>query len=242
MFSKNNRQMNQQKQGEKVTRYAIKKFSFGAASVAVACGIYFANGAAVQAESQDNVTTTSLDHEVTSETSHQPAVQAASPDQAADATPASSASSDQASAPAASESSAAESSSQKEEPANKEDQAAQASSENSATPAAPAQPAATSPASSAEQPAANTEVTQPSRSRRVRRDATPTGLRDGDPNSTIAKPTLADSEKKRPADLMKQINWLDFSDPSSLTILMLMALSKSARSTKKKFRQVIGLS
>lgn len=111
MFSKNNRQMNQQKQGEKVTRYAIKKFSFGAASVAVACGIYFANGAAVQAESQDNVTTTSLDHEVASETSHQPAVQAAIPDQAADATPASSASSDQASAPAASESSAAESSS-----------------------------------------------------------------------------------------------------------------------------------
>ena len=212
MFSKNNRQMNQQKQGEKVTRYAIKKFSFGAASVAVACGIYFANGTAVQAESQDNVTTTSLDHEVASETSHQPAVQAASPDQAADATPASSASSDQASAPAASESSAAESSSQKEEPANKEDQAAQASSENSATPAAPAQPAATSPASSAEQPAANTEVTQPSRSRRVRRDATPTGLRDGDPNNTIAKPTLADSEKKRPADLVKQINWLDFGD------------------------------
>lgn len=72
MFSKNNRQMNQQKQGEKVTRYAIKKFSFGAASVAVACGIYFANGAAVQAESQDNVATTSLDHEVASETSHQP--------------------------------------------------------------------------------------------------------------------------------------------------------------------------
>ena len=212
MFSKNNRQMNQQKQGEKVTRYAIKKFSFGAASVAVACGIYFANGAAVQAESQDNVTTTSLDHEVASETSHQPAVQAASPDQAADATPASSASSDQASAPAASESSAAESSSQKEEPANKEDQAAQASSENSATPAAPAQPAATSPATSSEQPAANTEVTQPSRSRRVRRDATPTGLRDGDPNNTIAKPTLADSEKKRPADLVKQINWLDFGD------------------------------
>ncbi len=219
MFSKNNRQMNQQKQGEKVTRYAIKKFSFGAASVAVACGIYFTNGAAVQAESQDNVTTTSLDHEVASETSHQPAVQAASPDQAADATPASSASSDQASAPAASESSAAESSSQKEESANKEDQAAQASSENSATPAAPAQPAATSPASSAEQPTANTEVTQPSRSRRVRRDATPTGLRDGDPNNTIEKPTLADSEKKRPADLMKQINWLDFSDSKSLTNL-----------------------
>ena len=136
--------MNQQKQGEKVTRYAIKKFSFGAASVAVACGIYFANGAAVQAESQDNVTTTSLDHEVASETSHQPAVQAASPDQAADATPASPALSDQEKAEVASvvapESSVAESS-QKEEPAKSEGQADQASSEKPATPAVPAQPA-----------------------------------------------------------------------------------------------------
>ena len=63
-----------------------------------------------------------------------------------------------------------------------------------------------------EQPVATREATQPTRSRRVRRDATPTGLRDGDPNNTIEKPTLADSEKKRPADLVKQINWLDFGD------------------------------
>ena len=63
-----------------------------------------------------------------------------------------------------------------------------------------------------EQPVATREATQPTRSRRARRDATPTGLRDGDPNNTIEKPTLADSEKKRPADLMKQINWLDFGD------------------------------
>ncbi|MCB7053653.1 CshA/CshB family fibrillar adhesin-related protein, partial [Streptococcus gordonii] len=63
-----------------------------------------------------------------------------------------------------------------------------------------------------EQPVATREATQPTRSRRARRDATPTGLRDGDPNNTIEKPTLADSEKKRPADLVKQINWLDFGD------------------------------
>ena len=63
-----------------------------------------------------------------------------------------------------------------------------------------------------DQPVATREATQPTRSRRVRRDATPTGLRDGDPNNTIEKPTLADSEKKRPADLVKQINWLDFGD------------------------------
>ena len=46
------------------------------------------------------------------------------------------------------------------------------------------------------QPAGTTETPQPSRSRRVRRDAAPTGLRDGDPNNTIEKPTLADSEKR----------------------------------------------
>ncbi|MDS8151573.1 hypothetical protein RLH06_00330, partial [Streptococcus pneumoniae] len=33
------------------------------------------------------------------------------------------------------------------------------------------------------QPAAVAETPQPSRSRRVRRDAAPTGLRDGDPNN-----------------------------------------------------------
>ena len=86
-------------------------------------------------------------------------------------------------------------------------------------PAENANPASTEASSEAvstsratDQPVATREATQPTRSRRARRDATPTGLRDGDPNNTIEKPTLADSEKKRPADLMKQINWLDFGD------------------------------
>ena len=69
------------------------------------------------------------------------------------------------------------------------------------------------------QPAGTTETAQPSRSRRVRRDAAPTGLRDGDPNNTIEKPTLADSEKKNPTDLMKQINWLDLGDRSAISNL-----------------------
>ena len=69
------------------------------------------------------------------------------------------------------------------------------------------------------QPAGTTEPAQPSRSRRVRRDAAPTGLRDGDPNNTIEKPTLADSEKKNPTDLMKQINWLDLGDKSAISNL-----------------------
>ena len=69
------------------------------------------------------------------------------------------------------------------------------------------------------QPAGTTETPQPSRSRRVRRDAAPTGLRDSDPNNTIEKPTLADSEKKNPTDLMKQINWLDLGDRSAISNL-----------------------
>ena len=69
------------------------------------------------------------------------------------------------------------------------------------------------------QPVAVAEAAQPSRSRRVRRDAAPTGLRDGDPNNTIEKPTLADSEKKNPTDLMKQINWLDLGDKSAISNL-----------------------
>jgi len=69
------------------------------------------------------------------------------------------------------------------------------------------------------QPAAVAETPQPSRSRRVRRDAAPTGLRDGVPNNTIEKPTLADSEKKNPTELMKQINWLDLGDRSAISNL-----------------------
>ena len=69
------------------------------------------------------------------------------------------------------------------------------------------------------QPAGTTGTPQPSRSRRVRRDAAPTGLRDGDPNNTIEKPTLADSEKKNPTELMKQINWLDLGDKSAISNL-----------------------
>ena len=85
-------------------------------------------------------------------------------------------------------------------------------SENSNPASTEASSDAVSTSRTTEQPVATREATQPTRSRRARRDATPNGLRDGDPNNTIEKPTLADSEKKRPADLVKQINWLDFGD------------------------------
>jgi len=50
--------MNDQRKGEKITRYGIKKYSFGAASVAVAFGIYFANGPVVTAQEVSNATST----------------------------------------------------------------------------------------------------------------------------------------------------------------------------------------
>ena len=58
MFSKRNKLMNDQRKGEKITRYGIKKYSFGAASVAVAFGIYFANGPVVTAQEVSIATTT----------------------------------------------------------------------------------------------------------------------------------------------------------------------------------------
>ena len=44
MFSSKNIQMNERKNGSKVTRYAIKKLSMGTASVAVALGFMFVQG------------------------------------------------------------------------------------------------------------------------------------------------------------------------------------------------------
>uniref|UniRef100_UPI0026EAD75A LPXTG-anchored fibrillar adhesin CshB n=1 Tax=Abiotrophia defectiva TaxID=46125 RepID=UPI0026EAD75A len=77
-----------------------------------------------------------------------------------------------------------------------------------------------------------TDVTQASRSRRVRRDATPTGQQNGvttgvpigtgpagadDATSKprVPKPSLDESLKKDSVQLAKQISWLDFSDSAS---------------------------
>ena len=82
MFSKNNRLMNDQRKGEKITRYSIKKYSFGAASVAVAFGIYFANGPVVSAQELSNssnlVSTSQVPTEPESQSPDQEQSQAAS--------------------------------------------------------------------------------------------------------------------------------------------------------------------
>ncbi|WP_061602727.1 Ig-like domain-containing protein [Streptococcus sanguinis] len=84
----------------------------------------------------------------------------------------------------------------------------------------------------AEKSEAIADVSQPNRSRRVRRDATPTGQQNSvttgvpigtgpagadDATSTprVPKPNLEESVKKDSTQLAKQISWLDFSDSSS---------------------------
>ncbi|WP_247938496.1 CshA/CshB family fibrillar adhesin-related protein, partial [Streptococcus gordonii] len=84
----------------------------------------------------------------------------------------------------------------------------------------------------AENSGVKTDVTQASRSRRVRRDATPTGQENsgttgvtigtgpaGADDATsvprVAKPTWEESERKNSVQLAKQITWLDFSDNAS---------------------------
>ena len=84
----------------------------------------------------------------------------------------------------------------------------------------------------AEKSEATADLAQPNRSRRVRRDATPTGQQNSvttgvpigtgpagadDATSTprVPKPSLEESVKKDSVQLAKQISWLDFSDTGS---------------------------
>ena len=84
----------------------------------------------------------------------------------------------------------------------------------------------------AEKSEATADLAQPNRSRRVRRDATPTGQQNSgttgvpigtgpagadDATSTprVPKPSLDESVKKDSVQLAKQISWLDFSDTAS---------------------------
>ena len=84
----------------------------------------------------------------------------------------------------------------------------------------------------AEKSEAIADVSQPNRSRRVRRDATPTvqqnsvttgvtigtgpaGADDATSTPRVPKPSLEESVKKDSTQLAKQISWLDFSDSAS---------------------------
>lgn len=54
-MSKTNRNRQQQFRTEKITRYGIRKYSFGAASVAIATGLLFLGNGAVYAEQESNI-------------------------------------------------------------------------------------------------------------------------------------------------------------------------------------------
>ena len=94
------------------------------------------------------------------------------------------------------------------------------------------QPETSNVAVVAEKSEATADLAQPNRSRRVRRDATPTGQQNNvttgvpigtgpagadDATSTprVPKPSLEESVKKDSTQLAKQITWLDFSDTAS---------------------------
>ncbi|WP_303887191.1 CshA/CshB family fibrillar adhesin-related protein, partial [Abiotrophia defectiva] len=227
MFSKRNKLMNEQRKGEKITRYGIKKYSFGAASVAVAFGIYFANGPVVTAQEVSNATSTEASLEV-------PATSASEVASAETPAPES-----QASESSASQSSEVESATSQEE---KESQASQevdkkaeevvAPTANAESPAEANKPARRTPGyavkpvpkpSTASMPRA-TNQGQPIPQGTGFRDSGATGITPGtgpagadDATSVprVAKPTWEESERKNSVQLAKQITWLDFSDNAS---------------------------
>ena len=227
MFSKRNKLMNEQRKGEKITRYGIKKYSFGAASVAVAFGIYFANGPVVTAQEVSNATSTEASLEV-------PATSASEVASAETPVPES-----QVAESSASQSSEVESASSQEEKESQASQEVDKKAEEVATPTANAE----SPAE-ANKPARRTPgyavkpVPKPSTASMPRatnqgqpipqgtgfRDSGATGITPGtgpagadDATSVprVTKPTWEESERKNSVQLAKQITWLDFSDSAS---------------------------
>ena len=219
--------MNEQRKGEKITRYGIKKYSFGAASVAVAFGIYFANGPVVTAQEVSNATSTEASLEV-------PATSASEVASAETPVPES-----QVAESSASQSSEVESASSQEEKESQASQEVDKKAEEVATPTANAE----SPAE-ANKPARRTPgyavkpVPKPSTASMPRatnqgqpipqgtgfRDSGATGITPGtgpagadDATSVprVTKPTWEESERKNSVQLAKQITWLDFSDNAS---------------------------
>ena len=227
MFSKRNKLMNEQRKGEKITRYGIKKYSFGAASVAVAFGIYFANGPVVTAQEVSNATSTEASLEV-------PATSASEVASAETPAPES-----QASESSASQSLEVESATSQEEKESQASQEVDKKAEEVAAPTANAESSA-----EANKPARRTPgyavkpVPKPSTASMPRatnqgqpipqgtgfRDSGATGITPGtgpagadDATSVprVAKPTWEESERKNSVQLAKQITWLDFSDSAS---------------------------
>ena len=234
MFSKRNKLMNDQRKGEKITRYGIKKYSFGAASVAVAFGIYFANGPVVTAQEVSNATSTETRIEApaaaTSETATPEAPVAES--QATEASASQSTEAEPA-APAASQEDKGNQASQSNQEVDKKAEEAATPAAKVESPAETDKPARRTPGyavkpvpkpSTASMPRASNQG-QPIPQGTGFRDSGATGITPGsgpagadDATSVprVPKPALSESEKKESTQLAKQINWIDFSDTASL--------------------------
>ena len=233
MFSKNNRLMNDQRKGEKITRYSIKKYSFGAASVAVAFGIYFANGPVVSAQELSNssnlVSTSQVPTEPESQSPDQEQSQAAS--QAAESSAKELEASSQASESAsqadqqsqASETSqeAAQEVSDSAQPEAKAEVAPQADKPVVKTPGYPVKPVAKPASSAMPWPSSQGQAIpkgtgfRDSGATGIPIGTGPAGADDATATPRVDKPSLDESVKKDSVQLAKQISWLDFSDSAS---------------------------
>ena len=233
MFSKNNRLMNDQRKGEKITRYSIKKYSFGAASVAVAFGIYFANGPVVSAQELSNssnlVSTSQVPTEPERQSPDQEQSQAAS--QAAESSAKeleassqaseSSSQADQQSQASETSQEAAQEVSDSAQPEVKAEVAPQADKPVVKTPGYPVKPVAKPTSSAMPRPSSQGQAIpkgtgfRDSGATGIPIGTGPAGADDATATPRVDKPSLDESLKKDSVQLAKQISWLDFSDSAS---------------------------
>ena len=233
MFSKNNRLMNDQRKGEKITRYSIKKYSFGAASVAVAFGIYFANGPVVSAQELSNssnlVSTSQVPVAPESQSPDQEQSQAAS--QAAESSAKeleassqaseSSSQADQQSQASETSQEAAQEVSDSAQPEVKAEVAPQADKPVVKTPGYPVKPVAKPTSSAMPRPSSQGQAIpkgtgfRDSGATGIPIGTGPAGADDATATPRVDKPSLDESLKKDSVQLAKQISWLDFSDSAS---------------------------
>ena len=233
MFSKNNRLMNDQRKGEKITRYSIKKYSFGAASVAVAFGIYFANGPVVSAQELSNssnlVSTSQVPVAPESQAPDQEQSQAAS--QAAESSAKelesssqaseSSSQADQQSQSSETSQEAAQELSDSAQPEAKAEVAPQADKPVVKTPGYPVKPVAKPTSSAMPRPSSQGQAIpkgtgfRDSGATGIPIGTGPAGADDATSTPRVDKPSLDESVKKDSVQLAKQISWLDFSDSAS---------------------------
>ncbi|WP_298076832.1 CshA/CshB family fibrillar adhesin-related protein [uncultured Abiotrophia sp.] len=233
MFSKNNKLMNDQGKGEKITRYSIKKYSFGAVSVAVAFGIYFANGPVVSAQELSNSSdlvsasqvpvapeSQSADQEQ-SQVASQAAESSAKELEASSQASESSSQADQQSQASETSQEAAQELSDSAQPEAKAEVAPQADKPVVKTPGYPVKPVAKPTSAAMPRPSSQGQTIpkgtgfRDSGATGIPIGTGPAGADDATATPRVDKPSWDESVKKDSVQLAKQISWLDFSDSAS---------------------------